>query len=96
MTPPLPPVPTAPPRSDVSTGVGLAGLAGLFVWIAFCRSYPVIADSLGLGGGLSGERGVLSGPYAALAAMVFTALPMALWSVLVDKVHLRPCFQWKF
>ena len=44
----------------------------------------------GLTGVFGGERGVLSGPYAALAAMLFTALPMALWSVLVDKVHLRP------
>lgn len=32
---------------------------------------------------------MLSGPYAALAAIMFTALPMALWSVLIDKVHLR-------
>jgi protein-S-isoprenylcysteine O-methyltransferase Ste14 len=84
------PAPPAPPRSDVSTGVGLVGLAGLFVWIAFCRNYPAIADALGLGGGLAGTRGVLSGPYAALTAMVFTAAPMAAWSVLVDKVHLRP------
>ena len=63
MTAPFSPVPTsrtAPPlrrpESDVSTGVGFAGLAGLFVWIAFCRSYPEIAGVLGLGGGLSGER----------------------------------------
>lgn len=97
MTAPFSPAPNAQtppparlPVSDVSTGVGLAGLAGLFVWIAFCRSYPEIAGVFGLGGGLSGERGVLSGPYAALAAMLFTALPMALWSVLVDKVHRRP------
>ena len=90
MTAPASPVPPAPPRSDVSTGVGLAGLAGLLVWIAVCRSYPQIAEALGLGGGLSGARGVLSGPYAALTAMVFTALPMTAWSVLVDKVHLRP------
>jgi protein-S-isoprenylcysteine O-methyltransferase Ste14 len=82
--------PPRPPASDVSTGVGLAGIAGLFAWIAVCRSYPEIAALLGLGGALSGERGVLSGPYAALAAMLFTALPMVLWSVLVDKVHLRP------
>lgn len=87
---PLPTPRPRPPVSDVSTGVGLAGLAGLFVWIAFCRSYPDIAGVLGMGGAFSGERGVLSGPYAALAAMLFTALPMALWSVLVDKVHLRP------
>ena len=80
----------APPTSDVSTGVGLAGLAGLFGWIAFCRAYPEIAAALGLSGELGATRGVLSGPYAALAAMLFTALPMALWSVLVDKVHLRP------
>lgn len=78
------------PASDVSTGVGLVGLAGLILWIAFCRSYPEIAGVLGIGGALGGERGVLSGPYAALAAMVFTALPMAAWSLLVDKVHLRP------
>ncbi len=80
----------APPVSDVSTGVGLAGLAGLVVWIAFCRSYPMIAEGLGLGGAFASERGVLSGPYAALAGMIFSAVPMALWSVLVDKVHLRP------
>jgi len=80
----------ARPPSDVSAGVGLAGLAGLAVWIVFCRSYPWVADALGLSGGLSGQRGVLSGPYAALAAMLFTAAPMVLWSLLVDKVHLRP------
>ncbi|TAD76940.1 MAG: protein-S-isoprenylcysteine methyltransferase, partial [Sphingomonadales bacterium] len=85
------------PESDVSTGVGLAGLAGLCGWILFARSYPEIAGVLGLGGGFSGERGVLSGPYSALAAMLFTALPMALWSVFVDKVHLRPStgINWK-
>jgi protein-S-isoprenylcysteine O-methyltransferase Ste14 len=89
--PAVPPVaPARRPVSDVSTGVGLAGLAGLFAWIAVCRSYPEIAAALGLTGPLSGERGVLSGPYAALAAMLFTALPMAAWSVLVDKVHRRP------
>ncbi len=88
-TAPCAPSPGLPP-SDVSAGVGLVGLAGLFVWIALCRSYPDIADALGLQGSLSGARGVLSGPYAALAAMLFTAVPMILWSVLVDKVHLRP------
>lgn len=81
---------SAAPESDVSAGVGLSGLAGLFVWIALCRSYPDIADALGLAGGLSSARGVLSGPYAALTALLFTAAPMAIWSVLVDKVHLRP------
>ena len=80
----------APPPSDVSAGVGLCGLLGLLAWIALCRSYPAIADALGFGGSLSSARGVLSGPYAALAAILFTAVPMALWSVLIDKVHLRP------
>ncbi|MEE4206784.1 MAG: DUF1295 domain-containing protein [Erythrobacter sp.] len=83
-------VPTRPPASDVSAGVGLAGLLGLVSWILVCRAYPAIADALGLAGEFSGERGVLSGPYAALAAMVFTAGPMALYSLLVDRVHLRP------
>ncbi|WP_296718375.1 DUF1295 domain-containing protein [Erythrobacter sp.] len=84
------PARSAPPPSDVSAGVGLVGLAGLFAWIAFCRSYPEIAEVLGFSGGFAASRGVLSGPYAALAAMLFTALPMGLWSVLVDKVHRRP------
>jgi protein-S-isoprenylcysteine O-methyltransferase Ste14 len=92
MDAPSSPAPTlrpAPPASDVSTGVGLVGLAGLLGWIAFCRSYPEIVQALGLHGVLSAERGILSGPYAALAAMFFTALPMMAWSLLVDKVHLR-------
>lgn len=74
------------PKSDVSSGVGFAGLLGLLVWILLCRSFPLIADLIGL----EGEYGVLSGPYASLTAMLFTAGPMAIWSVLVDKVHLRP------
>jgi protein-S-isoprenylcysteine O-methyltransferase Ste14 len=83
-------VPRALPPSDVSTGVGLVGLAGLLVWIAFCRNYPAIAEALRLTDSFAPTRGVLSGPYAALAAILFTAAPMALWSVLVDKVHRRP------
>jgi hypothetical protein len=89
-TQPAPKAPTAPPRSDVSSGVGLAGLLGLVGWIAFCRAYPTIAEALGLTGELAPERGVLSGPYAALFAMLFTAGPMVVWSVLVDRVHRRP------
>ncbi|SMQ73560.1 Protein of unknown function [Altererythrobacter xiamenensis] len=74
------------PKSDVSAGVGLAGLLGLFGWILFCRNFPLIADWFALD--LPRER--LSGPYAALAAMLFTAGPMAIWSLLVDRVHRRP------
>ena len=53
------------PQSDVSAGVGLAGLLGLFAWILFCRTYPLTAEWLDL----PGPREVLSGPHAALAAM---------------------------
>ncbi|WP_284124864.1 methyltransferase family protein [Parerythrobacter aestuarii] len=74
------------PESDVSSGVGLAGLLGLAAWILFCRNYAPIADTLGL----PGPHAPMSGPFASLAAMVFTAGPMVVWSLLVDKVHLRP------
>lgn len=74
------------PRSDVSAGVGLSGLLGLLVWIVFCRNYPAVADMFAL----PGPRAPLAGPYAALAAMLFSTVPMVLWSVLVDKVHRNP------
>lgn len=73
------------PASDVSTGVGLAGLVGLLAWIAICRNWAGIAEALAL----PGPREPLSGPYASLATLLFTGTPMVLWSVLVDKVHLR-------
>lgn len=72
-----------PPVSDVSSAVGLVGLAGLAAWIILCRNWPAIADVLAL----PGPREPLAGPYAALAAMGFAGLLMALWSVLVEKVH---------
>ena len=75
----------APPESDVSGWVGLMGLAGLFGWIAVARHWPQIVGAFGLTG--PSER--LSGPMAALMALVFSSVPMLLWSVLVDKVHLR-------
>lgn len=74
------------PKSDVSTGVGLVGLAGLLGWILLCRSYPAIADHFAL----PGPHAVLSGPYAALTALLASAVPMVLWSVLVDKTHRNP------
>ena len=73
------------PASDVSTGVGLAGLAGLLAWIVVCREWATIADALAL----PGPRAPLSGRYAALAALLASGLPMVLWSLLVDKVHRR-------
>lgn len=73
------------PVSDVSAGVGLSGLFGLFLWIAVCRNWPAIVDVFAL----PGPRAPLAGPYAALLTVVFTSLPMVLWSVFVDKVHRR-------
>jgi protein-S-isoprenylcysteine O-methyltransferase Ste14 len=74
------------PPSDVSGWVGLVGLAGLFAWIAVCREWGAIAGLFSL----PGPREPLSGPYAALMAMLFSGGPMVLWSLLVDKVHRRP------
>lgn len=74
------------PRSDVSVGVGLSGLLGLLAWIVFCRNYPAFADMFGI----PGPRVPLSGPYAALTGLLFSSVPMVLWSVLVDKVHRNP------
>ncbi|MCB2047071.1 MAG: DUF1295 domain-containing protein [Novosphingobium sp.] len=73
------------PASDVSSGVGLAGLAGLFVWIAVCRNWAGIAEALAL----PGPREPMSGPYASLATLLFTGLPMVAWSLLIDRVHHR-------
>ncbi|QGN54380.1 isoprenylcysteine carboxylmethyltransferase family protein [Novosphingobium sp. Gsoil 351] len=73
------------PASDVSAGVGLAGLAGLCVWIVVCREWASVADLLNI----PGPRTPLSGPYAALAAVLFSALPMVAWSLLIEKVHRR-------
>jgi len=60
------------PRSAVSTGCGIAGLAGLLCWVGVARWYG------------------MDGPYAALANIASCGLPMVLWAVLVDKVHLNP------
>ena len=73
------------PQSDVSAGVGLAGLFGLFAWIFVCRNWPQLAEFFAL----PGPRARLDGPHAALAAMLFSTLPMVAWSLLVDKVHRR-------
>ncbi|MBA3055639.1 MAG: DUF1295 domain-containing protein [Sphingomonadales bacterium] len=84
VTIPAPPADPRPP-SDVSAGVGLAGLAGLFAWLLICRNWAGLAEALAL----PGPRAPLSGPNAALAAVLFSGLPMIAWSLLVDKVHRR-------
>ena len=60
------------PPSAVSTGVGLAGLAGLAVWMTIAILFE------------------LEGPYSALANVAACGIPMVLWSLLVDRVHLNP------
>jgi protein-S-isoprenylcysteine O-methyltransferase Ste14 len=80
------PAPARMPESDVSAMVGLVGLAGLIGWIMLCREWPLVVASLNLP--LPAER--MSGPYASLAGMLGIGLLMAGWSVVVDKVHLRP------
>ena len=77
--------PASRPASDVSAGVGLSGLAGLALWVILCRNWAGIADALAL----PGPHEPLAGPNAALAAMLFSGLPMVAWSLIVDKVHLR-------
>jgi protein-S-isoprenylcysteine O-methyltransferase Ste14 len=68
--PAVPPPPR--PRSAVSSGVGIAGLAGIVGWTIAARAYG------------------WDGPGAALAACVACAVPMVLWSLLVDRTHRSP------
>jgi protein-S-isoprenylcysteine O-methyltransferase Ste14 len=74
------------PESDVSTGVGLAGLFGLFTWLLIARNWPEIAPLFGF----PSDAGRLNGPIASLMCVVSCAVPMVVWSLAVDKVHLRP------
>ncbi len=73
------------PPSDVSAWVGLAGLAGLFAWFLICRHWPEVAASFGV----PGPRLRMDGPYAALAAMVWSVLPMIVATLVIDKAHRR-------
>jgi protein-S-isoprenylcysteine O-methyltransferase Ste14 len=74
------------PASDVSSAVGLVGLATLAAWIVLCRNWPALADAFGF----PGPHQRLAGPYSALLAMVLAGLAMAAWSLAVDKVHRSP------
>lgn len=76
--------PSLPP-SDVSAGVGLAGLAGLFFWVMVCRYWPQIVDTFNL----AAPHEVMDGPGAAMMALLFSGTGMVGWSLLVDKVHRR-------
>jgi protein-S-isoprenylcysteine O-methyltransferase Ste14 len=79
--------PAADPRpaSAVSHGVGIAGLIGLFVWLYIARNFGELASMIGY----PGFPARADGPYSALIAAAFCGIPMLLWSVLRDKVHLR-------
>ena len=82
------------PKSAVSTGVGVAGLCGLAVWVIFALTFdanPVrflIADLFGAPA--VAHAGKLSGNNAALMNVAFCGVPMVLWSLFVDKVHRNP------
>ena len=80
------------PISAVSSGVGLAGVAGLMIWVLITRNFGNLAGSLGVKPGWFGydiwpERA--SGDYAALLCVVAVGIPMVCWSLFVDKVHRR-------
>jgi hypothetical protein len=83
------------PPSAVSSGVGLAGVAGLFLWVTIARNFGAVASALHLSPWLSWFFGVdviperASGELAALLCVVIVSLPMVGWSLLIDKVHLR-------
>jgi len=73
------------PVSAVSNAVGLWGLFGLAFAVIIARNF----GNIGAAFGFDGWPALADGPYSALVALVFCGLPMALWSVFVDKVHLR-------
>ena len=87
MTAPYPPeIPAARPVSDVSPVVGVLGVVSLLGWFAICRQWPEISTAFDL----PGPRARMDGVYAVLTGLVVACLPMVVWSLLVDKVHLRP------
>ena len=75
------------PRSAVSAGVGIVGLAGLVGYLLLARYAPDIAAFLGIDWG---TRGPMNGPNSAIASVLACGIPMVLWSVFVDKVHRNP------
>lgn len=74
------------PASAVSAAVGLCGLLGLTAAVLIARNFGSIMNMIGF----PGWPDRADGGYSALVALVFCGLPMVLWSLLVNKVHLRP------
>jgi protein-S-isoprenylcysteine O-methyltransferase Ste14 len=87
---------TRPPRppSAVSTGVGMAGLVGVTIWMTFALTFDInpvrfwLADMFG--NPEIATAGKLDGPWSAAMNVIFCGVPMVLWSVLVDRVHRNP------
>ena len=80
------------PPSSVSSGVGIAGVAGLVTWVMIARSFGMLAEGLGIepswfGYAIWPDRA--SGPISAIICVVMVGLPMVCWSLFVDKVHRR-------
>jgi protein-S-isoprenylcysteine O-methyltransferase Ste14 len=73
------------PISAVSSGVGIIGVFGLFAWVLIARNFGDLAELMGF----PGLPDKASGPNAALLSLLFVGAPMVLWSILIDKVHLR-------
>jgi protein-S-isoprenylcysteine O-methyltransferase Ste14 len=85
---------TADPRpvSAVGHGAGVAGLLGLVIAVLIARNFGAIAAFINFP--MLAEFGgtypaTASGPYAALVSVAFCGVPMIVWTLLVDKVHLR-------
>ncbi len=80
------------PVSAVSHGVGICGLLGLITAVMIARNFGVIAEAINFPmlaefGGVYPKTA--DGRYSALISVVMCGVPMLLWSILVDKVHLR-------
>ena len=86
MSAPSPAIASQLPPSDVPARVGFVGLAVLFAYIMLCRAWPEVVVALGI----PSPPMRLSGPYSALLAMALTGFAMAVWSVVVEKVHRNP------
>jgi len=74
------------PPSAVTSMVGVMGLVGLALWVILARNFGAVAETFGF----PGMPEKADGPYAALIAVAACGLPMVLWSLFNDKVHLRP------
>jgi protein-S-isoprenylcysteine O-methyltransferase Ste14 len=73
------------PKSAVSHGVGLSGLAGLALFVIAARTWNPFPWWNATFGPLG-----LSSHWVALGGLLACGVPMVLWSIMVDKVHRNP------